>query len=144
MKRYRLKIPTTIKKEDCFKACNCYGKRDKIIEDTGVWSQDGNMFFGMDYIPKDWLEEIKDEPDSAENWVRQNKEQYVKGTIMLGPQINDQYAIAAYKAGAAENELRHKPKQSFSEIFGVFKAEFNLDHIKYFVNLWDKNRGFDE
>lgn len=55
-KKYRLKIPKNIR---CAVKDELCILDDTIIKDSGVWNYNDEMFKESCYIPKDWLEEIK-------------------------------------------------------------------------------------
>lgn len=91
------------------------GKVVKLISYQGeyrevcLWNYDYPVFkvFG------DWLEEIKAEPVSAEEWSKANAEKMWKGHNFLLTEI--EFGINTFKAGEANERLRHRPQQTFDE-----------------------------
>ena len=90
-------------------------------QNTGVINS-GNTDEGFNWdfsdIPKDWLEEIEEGPVSARDWVIDKYD--LDGTCerdLLTKNIdcNGFDCVEIYEAGAADNELRHRPHQIFEE-----------------------------
>ncbi|MBU2644483.1 hypothetical protein KKI24_07210 [bacterium] len=63
-------------------------------------------------VRKDWLEEIKDEPMSAEECLKRD---YPETASRSDTWIYSAYYVAGFRAGAAENEKKHRPQQIFDE-----------------------------
>jgi hypothetical protein len=67
-------------------------------------------------VPKDWLEEIKDEPVSAEESLRTTTNEMAKENDVRFMSVGFSCGfLNGFKAGEANNELRHRPQQSFDE-----------------------------
>ena len=99
-KKYRLKVPDMIKREDAEIASrlNCLDETDFTVIDTSLGFQD---------IPKDWLEEIK-KPMSPEKWVEDRFD------IGYKCELRSEY-IETFKAGEENNELKHIEQKTVVE-----------------------------
>ena len=125
MKRYRLKIPDMIKRKNAIIAAD-FEAADEVIEFGGpadnipgyecVEARGGIVA----QVPKDWLEEIKDKPVSAEEWGIAT---YGNTAEIQLRNFNTLEMVGAFKAGEANNELRHRPKMSVEEYASGFSHE---------------------
>ena len=123
MKRYRLKIPDMIRKEDALRS-TYWGPHD------GKSVTPGNAIKDRD-IPKDWLEEIKDEPVSADVALRAH-------CVPETPNNNfNQGFIEGFIKGEENNELRHREKQSFMDWSIKAYPSWNMDKRILHKEAWD-------
>ena len=132
--KYRLKIPEMINKRDAIIAAD-FETVDEVIEFGGPTdNRPGYLCVEarggiIAPVPKDWLEEIKDDPVSAEG--------YIKNGIYPPPNCISAFHSdikKAFKAGEENQKLRHRPQQSFDEWFDSDMAEF-----QYGINKGDAN-----
>ena len=139
MKRYRLKIPEMIKRKNAIIAAD-FEAADEVIEFGGpadnipgyecVEARGGIVA----QVPKDWLEEIKDKPVSAEEWGIAT---YGNTAEIQLRNFNTLEMVGAFKAGEANNELRHQPKQTFKEWWKYSKpADFNEENKIGAEEVW--------
>jgi hypothetical protein len=136
MKRYKWKRPESIKPQDAW----VYEiiRKDTFTTTGEDWqgrNDEGSACFSD--IPKDWLEEIKDEPVSAEDWVKSTDE----CSPCLGENVDCKDCsftfknmTEAFKAGEANNELRHRPQRSFEEWIGGVLPSWDMEDHK---PAWD-------
>ena len=116
MKRYKLKIPEMIRLLDLEIANDIIDWNSGVLK-SGKLHTEGLIYNVPEDIPKDWLEETKEEPVNAEEYHHKNVSTYKSGCISL-TYMNatvKKEIVKAYKTGASDNELRHRPQQSFNE-----------------------------
>ena len=102
--RYRVKIPDMVRREDAKMICIFESLDGEELKTYGS----GNP--AIDSIPSDWLEEIKDEPVSAEDYEAVQRIDGNRYNMTMA-----EICIRSFKAGEANNELRHRPKQTYRE-----------------------------
>ena len=78
MKRYKIKIPDMIPREYGRVACEIYGTKECVITHefvTGeiVTIQLCTLGSQMYDVPRIWLEEVKEVPMTAEEWIEEDK-----------------------------------------------------------------------
>ena len=150
--KYRVIIPDPIPQNLAwlmFAIRKC-GVEYEINEDFSGNTDEG---FNWDFsdIPKDWLEEIEEGPVSARDWVIDKYD--LDGTCerdLLTKNIdcNGFDCVEIYEAGAADNELRHRPQQTFREWEKdqcVALQTLMRNYSNAFNEVWnasEKNRGF--
>lgn len=66
----------------------------------------------------DYYEEAQDKPVSAHEWWNNNPDCFGSGTRYKG-------FLVGFKAGEANNELRHRPQQTFDEWHDQFYPDSN-------------------
>jgi len=108
MKRYRLKIPEMISRDDADVAYHLQQSGSCEFEDRNGMLVCSQFSFLKRKVPKDWLEEIKDEPMSPEEWVskhfkNENAIRAISYDLMVEMLVN------YFKAGAAEERKKFKP-----------------------------------
>ena len=114
MKNYKLSIPDMIKKENAEMAYEL--KHITIVSDNPDININGVTFNNIvNNIPEDWLEEIKEEPISADEWGRQKNTEKSLGHIGW----NTDSLVSSFKAGQENQKLRYKQIQSFIDWFNA-------------------------
>ena len=111
MKKYKLVIPNTIKKENAHRADSLRmfdGKiLDKIETDGGVRFECGNLCYNSSIL-SDWLTEIEyEKPITPREWINNNINKY------WGPSLNltteSQFGAYAFESGERNERLRLQP-----------------------------------
>ncbi len=112
MKKYKLKIPNIIKKEDA-KIATHLQDGAKGIE---IYSTKPNF----NEIPKDWLEEIIEEPVSAEELINSVNPNVRKHRLSDVCQMSLNQLHTLVNKAEANNELRHRPQHTYDDAHEMF------------------------
>jgi hypothetical protein len=102
-KKYRLRIPKTISKK-CLQFLSIEGwSIHWLVENEGTQIDILNEKYGDKKLPQDWMEEVKEDPISPEEWFKHrfgvNCGEYFFGRKKI---------IEAFKAGEENMKSRYK------------------------------------
>lgn len=149
--KYRLKIPDMVRKEDVWMAKAIITSQtlgeNKFVDSQWEYCAGG---FNFSYLPKDWLEPIE---DSAADIT-----QRVFDDMGLDHHDMMEFGRRCVKAGQNDYKERHKPKQTFEEMWengnGITCPDKTLwcgagealgfETFKRICRAAEKNRGYDE
>jgi len=139
-KEYNLNIPEMIRKENSYIAWLLSGLT-KIKDD---WVTRDYMFKD---IPKDWLEEIKDEPVSIKEIIDGIMPVLFLKDDKDKPIYDRNQVLAIAGRIEANNELRHRPKQTIKEMYdelytGTIRSQMDYTMFVSGFEASERNRGY--
>jgi len=133
MKKYRVRIPDMIEKRHAWIA-NALGCEDTVINELLAFDTlDGTVSFYD--IPKTWLEEIKDEPITAEEWLRSEYPERYEGGYIKTSDYHDSNMRHAFRSGEENERKKHKPDYTLKDALEAYHNSRVLKDV--FSNGWN-------
>lgn len=143
-KKYRLKIPDMIRREDAWCADALRHVNGEVFhERQGAAHPCGTGTIWMKDIPSDWLEEIIEEPVSAEELADSIFKEYFNLPRTQSKILDLTYPelLAIVQKVEANQKLRNRLKQSFGDALRKFEVWWaNAPQIQEYVS---KSHGFE-